>query len=169
MQYTVLLGDPLSLVCGTDLDSNPQATITWTAPDRAMITGTSRYSLENGPEIVRLNFTRTNVSDAGMWRCEIRTESDQYVVSNGSLIRMDPKTIGIPIQRDIELMIIGEYGIIIRVSSYTYRVVHNNNIMTIIQPLLVSHIHSPSKRGRLHCFRSAGKLQSSLIPISHTT
>ena len=87
VQYYVLLDDPLSsLVCGTGLDSNPQATITWTAPDQTIIMDSSRYSLQNGPDIVRLNFTHTLLSDAGMWRCNIRTESDQHVVSNGSLV-----------------------------------------------------------------------------------
>jgi hypothetical protein len=108
-QQYALFDESLSLVCGSGLDSNPQATITWIAPDGVMITDGSRHSLENGPENVRLNFTRTVLSDAGTWRCDIRTESDQYVVSNGSLVRMDSSTIGTPIQRDIELMIIGEY------------------------------------------------------------
>ena len=67
---------------------------------------------------MRLNFTRTNVSDAGMWRCDIRTESDQHVMSNGSLVRLDSMTIGTPIQHDIELIIIGEYRTIINVIGY---------------------------------------------------
>ena len=107
-QHYVLLGGSASLICGTGLDSNPQATITWTAPDQTTIMDSSRYSLENGPEIVRLNFTHTNLSDAGIWTCDIRTESDQHVVSNGSLVRLDSMTIGTPIQHDIELIIIGK-------------------------------------------------------------
>ena len=109
-QYFVLLGDPLSLVCGTGLDSNLQATITWTAPNASLITDRSiaRYSLENGPEIVRLNFTYTILSDTGIWRCDIRTESDQYIVNDGCLIRMNSTTIGARIQHDIELIIIGK-------------------------------------------------------------
>ena len=118
VQYYVLLDDPLSLVCGTGLDSNPRATITWTAPDQTIIMDSSRYSLQNGPDIVRLNFTHTLLSDTGMWRCNIRTESDQHVVSNGSLVRLDSMTIGTPIQHDIELIVIGEYRTIISVSGY---------------------------------------------------
>ena len=108
LRHYVLLNESLSLVCGTSLESNPQATITWTAPDGTMIMASSRHSLENGPEVVRLNFTHTLPSDAGMWRCDIRTESDQYVVSDGSLVRMDPAMIGAQIQHNIELTIIGE-------------------------------------------------------------
>ena len=58
---------------------------------------------------MRLNFTRTNQCDAGMWRCDIRTKSDKHLVSNaGELVQLDSTTIGTPIQHDIELIIIGE-------------------------------------------------------------
>ena len=102
-QYYALLGDSLSLVCGTGLDSNPQAAITWTAPDGMTVVNNARYDLENGPDIVRLNFSRTILSDTGIWRCDIRTESDQYLVNNGTNTTM----IGAPVQRDIDLIIIG--------------------------------------------------------------
>ena len=49
-QY-ILLGDSLSLVYGTGLDSNPQATITWTAPDGTTIMDNARYELDNGHDI----------------------------------------------------------------------------------------------------------------------
>ena len=108
-EHYALLGDSLSLVCGTDLDSNPQATITWTAPDGTTVVDNARYTLDNGPGIVRLNFSRTILSDAGVWRCNVRTESDQYVVSDGRLVRNDSSVIGVPIQHGIELIIVGEY------------------------------------------------------------
>ena len=118
-QHYVLLGDSVSLICGTGLDrGNPQATITWTAPNGTKIMDNNRVNIENGPNIVRLNINRTLPSDAGMWRCDIRTESDQHVVSNGSLVRLDSMTIGTPIQHDIELIVIGEYRTIISVSGY---------------------------------------------------
>ena len=103
----MLLGDGVSLVCGTDLDSNPQATITWTAPNGTTVMDNARFNLRNGPDIVRLNLSHTLLSDAGMWRCDIRTEFDQYIVNNGSLVRTNVTVIGAPIQRDIELIIIG--------------------------------------------------------------
>ena len=103
----MLLGDSVSLVCGTGLDSNPQATITWMAPDGTRIMKNARFNLENGPDIVRLNLSLTILSDAGIWRCDIRTESDQYIVNNGILVQTNIITIGAPIQHDIELIIIG--------------------------------------------------------------
>ncbi|MCG8626740.1 MAG: immunoglobulin domain-containing protein [Proteobacteria bacterium] len=107
-QHYVLLGDSVSLICGTGLDrGNPQATITWTAPNGTKIMDNNRVNIENGPNIVRLNINRTLPSDAGMWRCDIRTESDTYVVNNGVLVQTDVTVIGQPIQHDIELIIIG--------------------------------------------------------------
>ena len=106
LQRYVLLGDPLSLVCGTGLDSNPQATITWTGPDGTMIIDNARYDLENGPYIVRLNFTRTILNDSGIWRCDVLVVSGQVIVSDRSLIPQNPSVIGAPIVRDIQLTII---------------------------------------------------------------
>ena len=101
------MGDNLSLICGIGLDSNPQATITWTAPDRTTIVDNARYHLEGRPDIVRLNLSHTILSDTGIWRCNIRTESDRYIVNNGSLVQTNVTVIGAPVQRDIELIIIG--------------------------------------------------------------
>ena len=106
-QYYVLLGDSVSLVCGTGLDSNPKATITWTAPDGSTVMDDAGFNLGNGSDIVRLNLSRTLLSDAGIWRCDIRTESDQYIVNDGILVQTNTTTIGAPIQRDVELIIIG--------------------------------------------------------------
>ena len=106
-QRYVLLNDSLSLVCGTGLDSNPQASVTWMAPNGTTIMDDARYDFENGPEIVRLNFTRTSPSDNGIWRCRVFTESDQYVVSGGQLVRQDSDIIGEVIV-DIQLTIIGK-------------------------------------------------------------
>ena len=108
-QHYALLGDNASLVCGTRLDSNPQATITWTAPNGTTIVNNDRFNIENGPDIVRLNLSHTLLSDARMWRCDIRTESEQYIVNNGRLVPTNITVIGEPIQHDIELIIIGQY------------------------------------------------------------
>ena len=107
MERYVLLGNPLSLVCGTGLDSNPQATITWTAPDGTMIMDNARYDLENGPDIVRLNFTTTIMSDNGLWKCVVAVMSERYIVSGGQLVLQDQALIG-SITQDIQLTVIGE-------------------------------------------------------------
>ena len=108
IEHYVLLGDPLSLVCGTGLDSNPQATITWTAPNGSLIKkDMGRYTLENGPEIVRLNFSITMMSDNGVWRCMAVVMSDRSIVSLGRLVVQDSALIG-SITQDIQVTVIGE-------------------------------------------------------------
>ena len=69
----------------------------------------ARYDLENGPEIVRLNFTHTILSDSGIWRCEVIVESEHYGVSNGRLSPLDSSVIGQPVVVDIQLTIIGRF------------------------------------------------------------
>ena len=101
------MGDPLSLVRGTGLDSNPQATITWTAPDETTIVDNDRYDLENGPDIVRLNFTNMITADTGMWVCVATVRSERYVVFEGRLIRQQQALIG-SITVNIRLIVIGK-------------------------------------------------------------
>ena len=114
-QHYVLLGNPLSLVCGRGLDSNPQATITWTASDDTTIRmNGGRYTLENGPEIVRLNFSTTRMSDEGVWRCNVMVTSDRFVVIGAQLELQTGASIG-SITQDIQLTVIGELRSYIRV------------------------------------------------------
>ena len=108
LQRYALLNESLSLVCGTGLESNPTAMVIWTAPDGTTVMDNARYDLENGPDIVTLNFTHTILGDTGTWRCEIRVVSGQDVISNGSLVSQDPNIIGTPIVRNIQLTIIGK-------------------------------------------------------------
>lgn len=68
MQFA-LLNDPVSLICGYNLDSNPSVNITWTNPQRKVVHNSDRYILDNGPDIVRLNITNTSGDDHGTWTC----------------------------------------------------------------------------------------------------
>lgn len=71
----VLIGHPVLLVCGYDLHSNPQATITWTDPRGNKVTESNRYSADNGPELVQLNITRASKRDSGTGRCSVNVIS----------------------------------------------------------------------------------------------
>ena len=108
-QHYALLGDPLSLVCGTGLDSNPQAVITWTAPDGTTVTivDNARYDLEDGPEIVRLNFTNAVMSDTGVWRCVVNATSESYIASEERLLRENETEIG-SVNVNIQVIIVGK-------------------------------------------------------------
>ena len=106
-QRYVLLNDRLSLVCGTGLDSNPPAIITWTAPDDSTIVDNDRYDPDNGPD-VRLNFTQVVASDIGVWQCDVTVMSERYIVGNSSLVLEEQVVIGIPIHHSIQLIAVGK-------------------------------------------------------------
>ena len=107
-QQYVLLGERFSLLCGTGLDSNPEATITWTAPDGTTVVDSARCDLESGPDIVRLNFTDTILSDAGVWMCKVTVlSSETHKLDGGRLIPQNDTLIG-SLNVTIELTIIGE-------------------------------------------------------------
>ena len=108
-QRCILLGNPLSLVCGRGLDSNPAASITWRDPNNAEIMDNARYDIESGTEVVRLNFTRTILSDTGMWTCEVTVRSERHIVSNeGNLVAGAVAVIGTPIQHAFMVTVIGK-------------------------------------------------------------
>ena len=117
VQHWVLLGEDVSLICGTALVSNPQAIISWVAPDGTRVLDNSRYNLENGPDTVRLNITNSVMNDTGMWRCEIKVESE---VSNDDLILTRRTMIGAPLQHDIQLTVIGRYTLIKIYKAHLY-------------------------------------------------
>ena len=100
-------GDSASLVCGTGLDSNPQATITWTAPDGTAVVDNARYNLDNGPEVVQLNITHTFLSDTGIWRYDITVSSEAHKLNGGRLNLQNNVLIG-SVDVTIQLIVIGE-------------------------------------------------------------
>ena len=96
-------------MCGRGLDSNPEASITWLDPNNMAIIDNTRYDLENGTDVVRLNFTRTIPSDNGMWTCEVVVRSERYVVgSNGDLVRGGIAVIGNILKHQFIVTVIGE-------------------------------------------------------------
>ena len=108
-QYTLLGDTSLSLVCGTSLDSNPKATVTWTAPDgTAIVVENARYRLDNGPNIVRLNFTQVFSDDIGVWGCHVTVRSEKYIVVNGSLVLKEESVIGSAIHHSIQLIAVSK-------------------------------------------------------------
>ena len=86
MQVAVRLGDPLSLVCGTNLMSNPSAAITWRDPNG--VVDNTRYDLVNDGTGIRLNFTNTISSDTGTWTCSVLVEGNNVTVGNKTQPRL---------------------------------------------------------------------------------
>ena len=71
----------------------------------------ARLNIENGPDIVRLNFSRTIASDSGVWICELIVRSERHVVtSEGELILRGLAVIGTPLRHQLMLTVIGKFG-----------------------------------------------------------
>ena len=71
----------------------------------------ARYDLENGPDIiVRLNLSRTVLSDSGLWICELVVRSERHVVTReGELVLGGLAVIGTPLRHQFRLTVIGEF------------------------------------------------------------
>ena len=75
-EYNVLLGDSVSLVCGSNLTSNSNSSIDfiWHSPIGNRIKPediSEDYTLENGPDVARLNITNAAAGDDGLWNCTV--------------------------------------------------------------------------------------------------
>ena len=101
------LNDSLDLVCGTDLMSNPPATVTWTDPQGNVVMNNSRYTLVNDNTGVRLLFATTIPSDEGTWTCEVRVDTVNVTMESGevnSTFLVGRQT------NNIALFVVGESG-----------------------------------------------------------
>lgn len=100
----VLEGHPLSLLCATNVLSNPQPTITWTDPSGMEIASNSRIATVTDSTGVRLTFADVTMADNGTWTCNIRVESFnvrgpggityQHILIGEELIPVDLLVIG---------------------------------------------------------------------------
>ena len=61
----------MSLICGYNLDSNPPAVVTWTNPDKNIVSNTDTYVIDDGPHVVQLNITNASERDSGAWICNV--------------------------------------------------------------------------------------------------
>lgn len=79
-------GEPLSLLCATDLLSNPEPTITWTNPSgKDLANDNPRIQAITDSNGVRLEFLNTTHQDSGIWRCGIRVEGTDVLGPGGAI------------------------------------------------------------------------------------
>ena len=70
-EYSVLIGNPVVLICGESLDSDPNATVTWTGPKSGEIhSDDERYIMSSGPNVT-LTIKKATESDSGTWKCTV--------------------------------------------------------------------------------------------------
>ena len=83
-ERAVLLGDSLSLLCGTNLMSNPpSANITWLDPLGNKVVDDDRYNLINDDTGVRLELNGSRANDVGVWMCIVSVEGSDVTLPSG--------------------------------------------------------------------------------------
>ena len=66
----MLEGKPLTLVCGRNLGSNPEAMVKWMGPNGNVVDSGLAETFTNGDNELVLTFTPTQ-NDAGNWTCTV--------------------------------------------------------------------------------------------------
>ena len=104
----MLLGEEnFELVCGTNLDSNPDANITWTGPQgESVVANNGRYTLFNDRERVRLVINAIQEADMGTWTCIVRVDGIDVTTESGDVA---DTLIGSVLMHSIELTIVGKF------------------------------------------------------------
>lgn len=101
---TSIEGDPVSLVCGYQLHSNPPAIITWLYPNGSTVENSDRIIMDSGTELVQLNVTNTSSSDSGTWTCRIEIQNKCVWEQEHSCSPRNKSQ-----EYKIELVVLGEY------------------------------------------------------------
>ena len=105
--YSIPWGEKLELVCGENLESNPQAKVTWTRPDGKTVTDSGEeYSVISGPEKVGLTVLNVSKTDNGTWNCTVDVSSDEGYRSchyQNKLLRR--------IERSVQVIVVGKPNI----------------------------------------------------------
>ena len=111
-KHHVLSGDPVSLICGHNLDSNPPANVTWIDPQNRPVNTSSSFILDDEPMVVRLNISSASNSDNGTWICRVDVNAEcVHKVIEGKL-KQDCQAITHIGDKNIsiELIVVGKLG-----------------------------------------------------------
>ena len=92
-EHTTIENCPVSLVCGYNLDSNPPAVVTWRDPWGRLVTSNNLYTVDHGPDVLKLDIASANREHEGVWTCN--------VIVNGS--------VGTSLSRQVNLRVLGEF------------------------------------------------------------
>lgn len=84
-------GQPLMLLCGTNLDGNPRPTISWIDPKGRTVQNSSHYRYIDDAMGVVLNLSCLSHYDVGNWMCVLSSA----IMSSSPPVIMASKTIEI--------------------------------------------------------------------------
>ena len=67
----------MTLICGTDLESNPSAIISWTNPKGTLVMSSDTFTINNGPENVTLEIADIGEGENGTWTCAVEVPKNE--------------------------------------------------------------------------------------------
>ena len=91
--YYVILGQPVSLIFGYELRSNPPVIIVWTDPSGDEVNGGENFELDRGPDVVQIHIKKAYVKHNGIWNCGL------YRHDNGGKLK----------SYDVTLIVLGKW------------------------------------------------------------
>ena len=108
------MGSDASLVCGKNLRSNPQASITWQRPNGELVDDMDHgIHMDNGPDIVRINISHVSYNHSGTWNCTVSvSDLDVYRTAEDGLVRDSSNVLIGSKKLDILLIVLCELTII---------------------------------------------------------
>ncbi len=121
------MGEPVNIVCGTSVVSNPLPTILWLDASGDPISNSGRYTFINNSAEVSLNIAYTRPEDNGYWTCLVVVTDNDAMMSNnmGELVPRDITEIGRMTNR-VALIVVGEYNYY---NNYVYDCVMSSCIL----------------------------------------
>lgn len=72
----------VTLICGYELQSNPQATIFWIDPNGNEVVDKENYFQDDGPGVVQLHIKRASRKDRGQWTCKMEVPDVNVCIYN---------------------------------------------------------------------------------------
>lgn len=99
-QYAIL-GDPVSLICGYNLESNPTSVVTWRDAQGNVVKNSTGYCQGDGPDVVELHIYKVSKNNEGLWSCGIEVQESDVYGRNGTV------SIGY-LSHKIQLIVVGK-------------------------------------------------------------
>lgn len=106
-ERAVQLDGSLTFLCGTNLESNPLPSVSWTDPLGAEVVSSGRFRIFANASGVGLEVAEAVAEDTGTWTCEVTVEGVDVTRSGGAVT---PRlTVG-NFTNGVNVTVVGKYG-----------------------------------------------------------
>ena len=115
-KYSFSKGDQADLIFGENLESNPEAVVTWTTPQGVTLRNSNgRYTMSSGPEKVKLSISDVSEKDNGTWTATVEVLSTETFENCSGQESLSKKK-----EFHIQLIIVGKSNCSMTLSKFIY-------------------------------------------------